>query len=293
MTPAAEERLGLGDLVAALTSRFEAKGIATARQDARLLVGGLLDLDLTALVLEAGRQVDDRDVARLFAVADRRCAGEPVHRILGRREFHGLDLRLSPATLEPRPDTETLVDAALAIGRQSVARTGRCRILDLGTGTGAIGLALVADIGEATCVATDICDEALLVAGDNARRLGLADRFATLRSDWFDRVDGGFDLIVSNPPYIRSAEIAALDREVREHDPLTALDGGADGLRAYRAIADGAAAHSLPGAQIAVEIGFDQRQSVAALFEDRGYTCQSQLKDLGGRDRVLIFATND
>lgn len=286
---ATADTTGLGDLVAALTRRFEAEGIATPQQDARLLVGGLLGLDLTALVLNAGRRLEDRDVVRVITAADRRCCGEPVHRILGYREFRGLDLQITSATLEPRPDTETLVDTVLPIGRDVARRTGQCRILDLGTGTGAIGLALVAGIAEATCVATDICDDALAVARDNAQRLGLTDRFAASRSDWFEQVDGVFDLVVSNPPYIRSADIADLDREVREHDPLVALDGGADGLDAYRAIADGATNHLRPGGHVAVEIGFDQRRSVLALFEARSLACCLQVTDLAGCDRVLVL----
>ena len=292
MTAALEDPRGPGDLVAILKRRFEEQGIATAQQDARLLVGGLLGLDLTAFVLHADRRLADGDAARVIAAADRRCSGEPVHRILGHREFHGLDLRITPATLEPRPDTETLVDAVLPIGREAVRRTGYCRILDLGTGTGAIGLALIAGVAEATCVATDISEDALTVARDNAQRLGLAERFRTQRSDWFDQVDNRFDLIVSNPPYIRSVDIAGLDRKVRQHDPLAALDGGADGLDAYRAITDGAAGHLQPGGRVAVEIGFDQRLSVTTLFKERGFGCLSQIQDLAGRDRVLVFAAN-
>ena len=293
MTADTREPLSIGDLVAELRCRFEAHQIEGAHQDARLLVGGILDLGLTELVLHTDRLVGDHDIQRIHAAADRRCAGEPVHRILGRREFHGLDLLISPATLEPRPDTETLVDAVMPIGRDVAQRKGDCRILDLGTGTGAIGLALLAGISEATCVATDISDEALTTAESNAERLGFSDRFSPLLSDWFQSVQGSFDLIVSNPPYIRTAVIAGLAREVREHDPVAALDGGTDGLSAYRKIASGAEAHLRPDAHVAVEIGFDQRLDVTALFDAQNLVCRSQVKDLGGRDRALVFALGD
>ena len=293
MTVGADDGWSLGNLVDAVGVLFAAHGVRTPREDARVLVSGLLGLDLTALVLQVDRPINRPDLDRVQPAAGRRCAGEPVHRILGSREFYGLDLRVSSATLEPRPDTEVLVDTVLAIGRDIVARTGACRILDLGTGTGAICLALLAYIAEASAGATDISCEALAVARTNAERLGLAGRFDFRQSNWFEFVDGSFDLIVSNPPYIRSAEIAGLDHEVRAFDPILALDGGADGLNAYRAIARDAARHLRAGGRIAVEIGYDQRQAVASLFDERGFACLSEVKDLGGCDRVLVFAIED
>lgn len=233
--------------------------------------------------------VAPESAATLEAALARRLAGEPIHRIFGQREFYGLQLSLSADTLEPRPDTETLVDAVLPFVGERIARDGACRVLDLGTGTGAIPLAVLANVAAATAVATDISSAALDTAGRNAEALGLSDRFSTLRSNWFEAVSGRFDLIVSNPPYIRSDVIPTLDREVREHDPLLALDGGPDGLDAYRAIAAGAPDHLAEGGLMAVEIGFDQAESVAGLFRAAGFSDVEKYTDLGGKDRVLLM----
>lgn len=283
-----------GLTVAAVIERlklaFTRCGVADPAGDARILTGGLLGLDLTALVLNAARPVGGDAYDRILAAAQRRCAGEPVHRILGKRGFYGLDLELSAATLEPRPDTETLVEAALPIVWQTAKRKNRCSLLDLGTGSGAICLALLSQIDEATGVATDISAEALQTARANAEQLGLSDRLETVESNWFDAVDGRFDLIVSNPPYIRSSEIATLEAEVRNFDPHCALDGGADGLDAYRAIAGAAGAHMERQGRLVVETGFDQHAAAIAIFGDCGFDCRSRLRDLGGKDRVLVFA---
>ncbi len=283
----------VGAVIERLKRQFTEHGVASPAEDARILTGGLLGLDLTALIVHADRPVSDDDEARISAAANRRCCGEPVHRILGARGFFGLDIRLSEATLEPRPDTETLVETALPLAREAVARTGGCSILDLGTGSGAIGLALLTGVGAATGVATDISAVALRTARLNAGRLGLADRFETVESDWFAAVSGTFDLIVSNPPYIPSGEIAGLEPEVRNFDPRWALDGGADGLDAYRAIARGAAGHLRSGGQLVLETGFDQHAAVIRLFDDCGFACRARVRDLGGRDRVLVLAPAD
>lgn len=286
-----------GQTVAAVIDRlkrqFAQQGVADPVSDARILTGGILGLDLTALVLQADRPVSFDEKEQIAAAAKRRGLGEPVHRILGARSFFGLEIRLSEATLEPRPDTETLVEAALPLARAVAERSHRCDILDLGTGSGAICLALLTEVGVATGVATDISVEALQAAQGNAERLGLADRFQTVESDWFADVDGIFNLIVSNPPYIRSGEIPLLDPEVRKFDPLLALDGGADGLSAYRAIARGADSHLKPGGHLMLETGFDQHDAVVALFGGHGFVCRSRVQDLGGQDRVLIFGRAD
>lgn len=273
-----------------LKRRFADCGVTDPKGDARALTGALLGLDLTAMVLQPDRPVSLNDNDRIEVAAKRRCAGEPVHRILGTRSFFGLDLHLSDATLEPRPDTEILVEAVLPIARAVVGQSGRCSILDLGTGTGAICLALLAQISRASGVATDISEEVLRTARTNAARFGLSDRFQTVRSNWFERIDGLYDLIVSNPPYIRSGEIADLEPEVRDFDPLGALDGGADGLDAYRSIARGADGYLQPEGRLILETGFDQHIPVIALFDDCGFICRSRVQDLGGKDRVLVFS---
>jgi release factor glutamine methyltransferase len=228
-------------------------------------------------------------VAAIDEAVARRAAGEPVHRILGFREFYGLRLALSPQTLEPRPDTETLVDALLPIVKAIAAREEACRILDLGTGTGAIALALLSAEPRAVATGVDISDDALATARSNARSLGLSDRFTAIKSDWFGKVSGRYHVIASNPPYIRSVEIETLQKEVRAFDPLRALDGGADGLDAYRIIATQSAAHLEADGVIAVEIGSTQRTDVARIFEQTGFALLKTLADLAGNDRVLAF----
>ncbi|MCR9139556.1 MAG: peptide chain release factor N(5)-glutamine methyltransferase [Alphaproteobacteria bacterium] len=288
-----DSELTIAIVINRLKRRFADCGIADPKGDARVLTGALLDLDLTAMVLQPDRPVNPDENDRIEMAAIRRCAGEPVHRILAMRSFFGLDLHLSDATLEPRPDTEILVEIALPIAQAVVGRSGRCSILDLGTGTGAICLALLAQISQASAVATDISEAALRTARANAERFGLSDRFQPVRSNWFEGVDGLYDVIVSNPPYIRSGEIADLEPEVRDFDPMVALDGGADGLDAYRAIAREADGHLEPEGRLILETGFDQHAAVIALFDDCGFICQSRVQDLGGNDRVLVFSRAD
>ncbi|AZN73384.1 peptide chain release factor N(5)-glutamine methyltransferase [Georhizobium profundi] len=273
-----------------MRKRFEAAGLPTPRDDARLLLLETLGISLTDLVTRPDEPVDPARLDVVNARMERRLHGEPVHRILGHREFYGLQLGLSAETLEPRPDTEVLVEALVPYLRRIIDEKGACRILDLGTGAGALALALLSLDPRATAVATDVSANALETASANAAALGLGDRFAVLEGSWFAPVEGLFDIIVSNPPYIRTSVIGELAVEVREHDPLLALDGGLDGLDAYRAIAASANDHLAPGGMVGLEIGFDQREDVTALFEEAGLARLSALKDLGGNDRALIFA---
>jgi release factor glutamine methyltransferase len=257
--------------------------------EARLLVEHFTGTDRAASLSRPDHPVTAEATCTVRAAVTRRLAGEPVHRILGWREFYGLRLKLSPATLEPRPDTELLVDTALPYLREAAGR-GACRILDLGTGTGAAALALLSQIETARALAVDISEDALATARENAAALGLAGRFETLASNWFSVVHGKFHGIVSNPPYISANEFPTLAREVRDFDPKQALDGGADGLDAYRAIAAGAKEHLEANGIVAVEIGFRQRDDVTALFEGAGYRLLKAERDLGGNDRVLAFS---
>jgi release factor glutamine methyltransferase len=279
----------LDRLLAESRDRLKAAGLDGAAVDARHLISGLLGLSLAGLMARGGEPVSPADAARIRAAVERRVAREPVYRILGEREFHGLTFTLSKETLEPRPDTETLVDCLIPHVRRIAASKGSCRLIDLGTGTGAICLALLAAVLDARGLGTDISEDALATARENAKRNGLAERFQSLRSDWFEAVEGRFDIIVSNPPYIRSNVVAELEPEVRYYDPAAALDGGNDGLDAYRAIALHAGRHLEPDGVIGLEIGFDQKQAVAALFETQGFCLLESSKDFGGNDRVLIF----
>jgi release factor glutamine methyltransferase len=270
--------------------RFEAAGLADADQDSRILVMELLGLSHTDLILNGDRRLPDAAITRVEEAVLRRLAREPVYRILGAREFYGLDLKLSSGTLEPRSDTEVLVDALLPHLRRRIAEQGMAGIVDLGTGTGAIALALLSECPQATAIGVDISEDALSAAAANAARLGLSDRFSTRLGPWFARTPERFDIIVSNPPYIRTAVMEGLEPEVANHDPSVALDGGEDGLDAYRAIAEEAAAHLLPGGIIGLEIGFDQHDDVRQVFEHKGFFLIEARRDHGGRDRVLIFA---
>jgi release factor glutamine methyltransferase len=282
----------LGKLHAAARRTLEAAGITEAALDARVLVEAITGTTRTLAVIAPDRPVEAGQAVAVAQAVRRRLAGEPVHRIIGRREFHGIELALSPDTLEPRPDTEALVDLVLPHLRATVKRQGGARVLDLGTGTGAIALALLKEVPEATAVATDVAPGALETAAANAERLGLAERFAAVHSNWFADVEGRFDLIVSNPPYIETGEIAGLAPEVRLHDPQAALDGGTDGLDAYRAIAAGAAAHLAEEGSVGVEIGHLQRADTITIFTANGYAIHAEAKDLGGRDRALLFRQN-
>jgi release factor glutamine methyltransferase len=272
-----------------LAARLRDSGIETPELDARLLIGAALGLDHTGLATQALRLVsrDDADIIEGFA--RRRIAHEPVARIVGRKEFWGLDLDVSAATLVPRPDTETVIEAALAVLRESAPSDRDLRIADIGTGSGAILLALLSELNDAHGIGTDISDAALAVAQENARRLGLDERASFVRGDYAAGLRGPFNLIVSNPPYIPSAEVAALDPDVRDYDPRIALDGGSDGLAAYRALAPQAAALLHPGGALVLEIGAEQGGAVSAILRNAGLAVSNPpRRDLAGRDRVVI-----
>lgn len=282
----------LGSLLAGTRRRLKEAAIDTADIDARLLVEAATGASRLDLLAATDRAIAADAVARLDDWIDRRAAGEPVGRILGTASFYGLDFALGPDTLEPRPDTETLVEVALAAVRSgriagaSPDGTG-LRLLDLGTGTGAIAVTLLARLPEASGLATDLSAGALDVARRNASRNSVGNRLDFALGDFFAAASGSFNLVVSNPPYIASDIIGDLDREVRLHDPRLALDGGPDGLDAYRAILGGIDDHLVPGGFLAVEIGWDQGESVATLFGTAGLTEIEVHRDLGDRERVV------
>jgi release factor glutamine methyltransferase len=281
--------LSIGAVRRALGETFHDAGLDTPALDARVLVGHALALDHTALAAAAGRTLRPDEAQSIAALAARRLAREPVARIVGCKEFWSLPLRVTPATLVPRPETETVVEAALAALDARAARMRALRIADLGTGSGALLLALLSELPHASGIGTDISSAALAVAQDNARRLGLA-RAAFAACDFAAALSGPFDLIVANPPYIASREIAALSPEVRRFDPPLALDGGHDGLDAYRSIASAAPALLAPGGHLAVEIGAGQAPAVAAILADSGLAISGLRNDLSGIPRALLAA---
>lgn len=271
-----------------LAARLRAAGNDTAELDARLLTGAATELDLTGMVTGAKRKLTPDETARLENLTRRRLAGEPVARILGVKEFWGLPLHLAAATLVPRPDTETVVERALELLRADNAADRALRIADLGTGSGAILLALLSELPNAHGFATDISAEALRTARRNAAELGLADRATWIQCDYGSGLTGAFDLIVSNPPYIATADIEGLDIEVRAHDPRAALDGGADGLDAYRALISQSAGLLTPQGFLVVEIGQGQSGDVEALMTASGLSPTGPPKaDLGGVPRAV------
>jgi release factor glutamine methyltransferase len=273
----------------ALTARFRSANLESAELDARILVGAVLGLDLTGVIAAARQILNADEGARLEDSAQRRIAGEPIARIVGLKEFWGLTLRLSPATLVPRPDTETVVEAALEMLRAESSCDSPQRIADLGTGSGAILLALLSELPNAFGVGTDISEAALRTARDNAHQLGFAARTGFVACDYAAALCGGFDLMVSNPPYIRSADIAGLSIEVRDHDPYRALDGGADGLDAYRLIVPEAARRLAPGGALVMEVGRGQSVDVEGLLSAAGLMPADAPKtDLSGIRRAVL-----
>ena len=267
------------------SERLAAGGIETAALDARLLFQAASGLRHEDIVAEPDLIVPSDVAARFSVLTQRRCKFEPVSRILGNREFYGRSFRVTPDVLDPRADTETLIGAALGL----VKGKGRLRILDLGTGSGAIAVTLLAELPEATAVASDLSATALQVAKGNAEALGVASRASFVQANWFEEIGGKFDLIVSNPPYIPLGDIAGLAPDVREFDPPRALDGGPDGLEAYRRLANGAGGHLAPKGHIILEIGAGQENAVNELFKGQGFDRESRHFDLSGHVRCLVF----
>ena len=273
----------------AAEARLRAAGVDTPELDARLLLEHALGLTRDQILTRAHAPVPPDQAAAFTALVERRAAREPVSRIVGSRGFWTLDLGLNADTLDPRPDTETVVEAALdAIPDRSAP----LRLLDLGTGTGCILLALLAELPTATGLGVDVSPQAVAAATENAVRNGLAARARFQTGDWAAGLAERFDLVVSNPPYIPSADIAALEPEVRVHDPLRALDGGADGLDAYRAIAAQLPALLTPGGSAVLEVGAGQAGDVAALLAAANLAVTGVFRDLGGVERC-VRARND
>jgi release factor glutamine methyltransferase len=269
-----------------LARAFAAHGLKAAPLEARLLVGHALRLDHGGLIAAEAAALTAPDCARIAALAQRRLKREPVSRILGEKEFFSLTFALSPDVLVPRPETEILVETALkALG--PAPRQG-LRIADLGTGSGAILLSVLHARSDASGVGTDRSEAALRVARDNAVRLNLADRAAFLACDFASALGAPFDLVVSNPPYVARMDVPLLEPEVRDHDPLLALDGGPDGLAAYRQIAADAFRLLAPGGHLLVELGAGQAEAVGALFARAGLSQAAPPRaDLCGIARVL------
>jgi release factor glutamine methyltransferase len=261
-------------------SRLNAAGVPGAGGDARALLAHAAGVPADRLTLHLSDPLPPEAAARFAAALRARAARQPVAQIIGSRIFWGRRFRVTPDVLDPRPETELLVASAL--------ERPFARILDLGTGSGAILLSCLADRPAATGLGTDISAEALTVAADNAAALGLGARAAFRQADWYAGLSGRFDLILSNPPYIAAAEMAGLAPDVRLWEPSVALTPGGDGLGAYRAIAAGAAAHLARGGHLMVEIGPTQARAVLAILAAERLEAVAVRPDLDGRDRVVI-----
>jgi release factor glutamine methyltransferase len=261
--------------------------VATPDLDARLLVAHALGLDHAALVVQGDRRLTPAETDRVAASAARRLKREPVARILGSKEFWGLPLRLNVATLVPRPETETVVEAALAVVGSRSPRS--LVIADFGTGSGALMLALLSEWPDARATGTDVSMQALACARANAVALGLTGRAVFVACDYGEALAGPLDVIVSNPPYVASPEIATLAPEVREFDPRQALDGGPDGLDAYRLIARAARRLLAPGGVLILELGVGQLAAVQGLLAtEQLFPVAPARPDLGGVPRALV-----
>ncbi len=266
---------------------FRPAAMEEAEVDARILVGHALHLDRARLIAQSDRILEDREITVISAFAARRLSHEPVSRILGKKEFWSLGLTITPDVLVPRPETETIVEAALDFVVRGGLRMEKLRVLDIGTGSGALLLALLHELPNAAGTGTDVSTAALQVARANAESGGFKSRSHFVDCDIASGVEGGFDLVVSNPPYIAHDEIASLPPEVRDYDPTVALDGGDDGLVAYRAIAGEAKRLLAPGGRLFVELGLGQEEAVRTLFTNAGLTVGIARKDLAGIPRVL------
>lgn len=275
----------LRDTAVALT----AAGIDNARFEARLQLSHATGLTIEQLISRGPDAAPAAAAATLRELTARRVRREPMAYILGEREFWGLPFKVSPAVLVPRPDSETVIETALALLPD---RSRKLRILDLGLGSGCLLLTLLREYPQAIGVGIDASEAALAVAQANAEALGVAPRARLSMGDWreagwTDRLEGPFDLLVSNPPYIESAAVEGLMPEVARHEPRLALDGGADGLAAYRIIAEASPALVVPGGWAIVEVGEGQAPEIASLFAAAGLQPRPSRKDLGGIERVV------
>ena len=267
-------------------ARLRAAGIAEPRGDGRLLMSSALGLNREAILGEPRRPIDCAELARFHALISRRCDREPVSRILGRREFWSLPLTIDPTVFDPRPDSETLVEAALEAlrGRRGAA----LRLLDLGTGSGCLLLALLSELPNAHGIGIDASGAALARARMNAHDLGMGERCRFVAGRWGAPIRGSFDVILCNPPYIRRHDIGALDAEVARFEPRLALDGGADGLDCYRAIIPQLPRFLASDGLTVVEVGHDQAGAVAALLHKETLGAAQVRRDLSGVDRCIV-----
>jgi len=285
--PGLKDGASVSEALQLVAQTFRAAGIEDAGADARVLAGHALHLDRARLISQSDRVLEAREVNAISGLAARRLKREPLSRILGRKEFWSLALAITPDVLVPRPETETVVEGALDFVVRSGLRMEKLRILDIGTGSGALLVALLNELPNATGIGTDISRAALEAAQINLAQFGFESRSSLIACDMAAGVQGQFDLVVSNPPYIARGEIASLAPEVRDYDPMMALDGGDDGLTAYRSISADAKRILAQGGRLFVEMGAGQEPAVRELFTNAGLVVGIARNDLAGTPRVL------
>jgi release factor glutamine methyltransferase len=277
----------IADAVAVMTRVFAEAGIATAPRDARFLLQGIVDVDGAQLLSGSTRPLGAL-AERVSDAVCRRLRHEPISRILGRREFYGREFIVTPDVLDPRPDTEAVIELALDVIGTSELSGRALSIADVGTGSGILIATMLAELPNATGMATDISPAALNVARRNVEKLGVADRVSFAATSSLDGCSGPFDLLISNPPYIPKGEIAGLEPDVKDFDPMAALDGGADGLQVYREIARNAVELQRP-LRIVLEVGSTQADAVEAIFLASGARPLGRRADLGGHTRAVAL----
>lgn len=282
-----KDGVSVSEAVQLVTNAFKLARLEDAQVDARFLIGHALRLDRARLITQSDRVLEAREISVISALAARRLKHEPVSRIRGQKEFWDLSLQVTSDVLVPRPETETVIEAALDFVVRGGLRMEKLRILDIGTGSGALLLALLQELPNTIGTGTDISAAALRVARANATQCGLGARCNFVVCDIASGVQGPFDLVVSNPPYIAHDEIAALAPEVRNYDPKVALDGGDDGLACYSAVAPEARRLLAPGGRLFVELGAGQEAAVRSLFTNAGLNVGAARKDLAGIPRVI------
>jgi release factor glutamine methyltransferase len=285
--PGLKDGAALSETLQLVAHAFRAAGIEDAEVDARVLAGHALHLDRARLISQADRVLEAREVNAISGLAARRLKREPVSRILGRKEFWSLALVITPDVLVPRSETETVVEGALDFVVRGGLRMEKLRILDIGTGSGALLVALLNELPNATGIGTDISRAALDAARVNVTTFGFENRCSLISCDMAAGVEGQFDLVVSNPPYVACGDIASLAPEVRDYDPIMALDGGDDGLAAYRSISVAAKRLLAPGGRLFVELGAGQEPAVRKLLTNAGLAVGVARNDLAGTPRVL------
>ena len=261
--------------------------IPSPRLEARLLIANTLGVDTNELNPFVVK-LDDAQTEKLMQSLQDRLKHKPICKIIGKKAFYKYDFHVDCNVLSPRPDTEILVEAAIHLGQENKL----IRVLDLGTGSGCILLSVLADLPNAKGVGIDISDKALEIAQTNAEMLGVVSRVELMRASWFDdnlSLGDKFDLIVSNPPYIKSADIATLDTEVKDYDPMLALDGGADGYRDYKKLAERIPSWIKDGGYVLLEVGIGQAEKVAQIFQEKGLSLCEIVKDLSGINRCVIL----